>query len=58
MLDIFSSPASLVATLPELVGLGFVIGILSGWPREATRQRKSSTSSGIRGSPQSGVNDR
>ncbi len=46
MLDIFSSPASLVATLPELAGLGLAIRILSGWPEEATRQRESSTGSG------------
>ncbi len=31
MLDLFSSTASLVVNLPGLVGLGFVIGVLSGW---------------------------
>ncbi len=31
MLDLFSSTASLVVNLPSLVGLGFIIGILSGW---------------------------
>ncbi len=31
MLDIFSSSANLVVNISGLVGLGFVIGILSGW---------------------------
>ncbi len=31
MLNIFSSTEALIVNLPALVGLGFVIGILSGW---------------------------
>jgi len=31
MLNIFSSTEALIVNLPGLVGLGFVIGILSGW---------------------------
>jgi len=31
MLDIFSSTVSLIANLPGLVALGFLIGVLSGW---------------------------
>lgn len=31
MLDVFSSTATLIVNLPGLVGLGFIIGILSGW---------------------------
>ena len=31
MLDIFSSPTSLIVNLSGLVGLGFIMGILSGW---------------------------
>lgn len=31
MLDLFSSTATLVVNLPGLVGLGFLIGVLSGW---------------------------
>lgn len=31
MLDVFSSTATLIVNLPGLVGLGFLIGVLSGW---------------------------
>jgi len=31
VLDVFSSTATLIVNLPGLVGLGFIIGILSGW---------------------------
>jgi len=31
VLDVFSSTATLIVNLPGLVGLGFLIGVLSGW---------------------------